>query len=645
MSQMDDITMMRFLCGDDVMSDIGYGKVFTRSFWFDGEFSLDESWSIPASSSSQHRCYVTSGDSVATTLRWKEVMSARLLRSVIVLGPLVNIRFIRAAEVYECTPWDLIQLHGFDWVADNQKGTFEMFWGRVYPSGPYSSVRSCLQRSRVQVTPPVRAQRVHFSTTGPTVNHVTVTVGCGSVLETLTDALGVLILMSESAGVPYDVSDTMKHIWLSSFGRSSAKLSSAEHYSEGLSGYSVWSMEPHAAQIKEILPSIPSSSTIVAPADGIGLIATLWEGSVVSGDLNVVDMTSEKTRNETIIETLRRGSLSNSPVVILSYASVFMSSADWEYLIKMRCPTFIVDVTDYAHNFPKSDPSWSPILIGPGVYGVNVPPQWGSATMRTEGVRIAKTVPYSENLLQVSVPIFLSRSPYMLYYLRQRPLAPFSVVNGFLGEVPVGKLVASGNIYVAVTLKEYLSVCTSPFPTYFAPIGRIQAYPSIHSLPQFASVGKFPLRAVCGMNRHSPLVDHIKSSLRTSSCYISAEMCYFFLSGEEIVSFPILSRGQTSISGLLHFIPDLPISVGSGCYVRFSEGSYKVSTGQSTKTLRAVPGPIRPEVIRILSSQFKDYRPPDDFWPLLEAALGGDSRDVIHFFRSASAVVWAEEIT
>jgi len=191
---------------------------------------------------------------------------------------------------------------------------------------------------------------------------------------------------------------------------------SAPAYEEGSQSYAALTFGAHVGYVKEVLSHVPHDWTIVAPADGLGVVAAAWPGDVVSGDLVHTEKTDTRTFKESIESTLARGLLSPSrnKLFLYSYCLCFSRPQFSEIeRISRSHYSIILDCVDWGLGFRRCS---SLIYVGPFVPGIPIP-DYRYMSHRWELKRKGGAVLYTENLLKIPDPVECFRHDSTVDYL------------------------------------------------------------------------------------------------------------------------------------------------------------------------------------------------------------------------------------
>jgi len=402
-------------------------------------------------------------------VEWNTEMDRKLLTFIGSHLPFVPIRLVRDQEhVLVGTVFDFIKVYGWTWCHQRQRGFLTMAIESKW-------THSCKCPRSVEVPKPTevpvepQSVRVYLEALGPNLEDVISFAGVGPVLDSIP-TYDQNYLICEGRGelrtlVPLEVKAVYLQKCMDSLpGRSVT----AESYRETAMGtYSVWSYPVHVEQVRDIVKSVPADWTIIAPADGMGVIASAWKGPLVSGDRTSSPITHRSVVSEHIEETVMRGLCNKSKrVVIFSYCWGSVTEDVKTRLVKDRVPFIILQATDVIANLTLRH-------YGPGLFGSNLPDNWELHVHAYEKFLPSSSLLYSENLLNTSGYQVHSNSDYLKYVLGMRPLLP--MVNHIMGEAPAMNEVDDLSLpHLATSLPELFTILFE-YPRadiYFAPIGK-----------------------------------------------------------------------------------------------------------------------------------------------------------------------------
>jgi len=284
--------------------------------------------------------------------------------------------------------------------------------------------RICGQTVRfpaVQVAVVKRSVYVFFVMTGPRVTDVRSFVGNSqSVIDVVSDVDQTWFICSaplrrEEVSVP----SSLKAMWLRKVNAQRKKdFLDPGFYLRQFTSYTVWSYEVHYQQVQQALLLVPSGSTVVSPGDGIGLVASLWSGPVISGDMVHSPLSHRLVEVESFAETMARGQQSGN-VLFLSYVFSLMSPREQLQVQTWDGPVVVIDNRDVSPG-----PGFS--HVGPGVYVLGLS---GSAPLGVDFVPTDRQL-FSENLLALREISYVERNPSVLYWEQLRPLGNSQPYSG-----------------------------------------------------------------------------------------------------------------------------------------------------------------------------------------------------------------------
>jgi len=255
-----------------------------------------------------------------------------------------------------------------------------------------------------------------------------------------------------------DVPDSVKLSWL----RRTFVVSkdqdylSQEYYQQSMSHYSSWSFALHQKQVRQLLENVPRHVQIVAPGDGIGVVARMWEGEkkVISGDV-VKSPWSQGVQQEDFQQTMSRGEPGD--LLVLSYALSIMSEREREWVQGWDGPVAIIEPRDtmtlsgFEH-------------VGPGVWVRGFPKSWHPMVSTTEGPMRTYGVQFSENLLALEEISYFTGNVAVQYWKAMRPLGrAVSWKDGEMAPIVIASL--QEYFFYKARIKER--------PVYLSVIGKI----------------------------------------------------------------------------------------------------------------------------------------------------------------------------
>jgi len=171
-----------------------------------------------------------------------------------------------------------------------------------------------------------KVERVRFRIMGPNVEDIATYIGIGELLGTISTSNVDYEIASQDCGDRIQVPLEVKAIYQQRYMEkdfTTPDLVKSDYYKRSMASYSSWSLAIHMDQIKDVLKNVPSSWTVIAPADGLGVVARSWTGKVVSGDQVKTELSESCTRQEQIEQTLDRGySAKGDKVIVFSYFGI-----------------------------------------------------------------------------------------------------------------------------------------------------------------------------------------------------------------------------------------------------------------------------------------------------------------------------------
>jgi len=215
--------------------------------------------------------------------------------------------------------------------------------------------------------------------------------------------------------VPIEVPQAVKLAWLRRTFIVAGKQDylTKEYYQQSMEHYSSWSFDLHQKQVSQVLENLPSDAQLVAPGDGIGVVARLWKGEkpVISGDL-VKTPWSTGVNQETFSQTMDRAL--SGDYLILSYVLSMMSDQEKQRVRVWNGPVVIIEPreTMILQGFEH---------VGPGVWVKGLPKMGFPQVSVSEGPMRTFTVLFSENLLALPAISVLTENPAVQYWKAMRP--------------------------------------------------------------------------------------------------------------------------------------------------------------------------------------------------------------------------------
>jgi len=269
------------------------------------------------------------------------------------------------------------------------------------------------EKEKTMVTP------LFLIATGPRPADITVFVGdIQTAYETLVLATQVYLFCKKplKSRERTQASDEIKAMWLrTTFKYSKEKdFLNPEYYALQMHTYSAWSYTVHQQQVKQLLQFVPSTTSVVAPGDSIGVVAQAWTGllPVISGDLVVTDW-SKGVKKESLRETMERGCQEGS-LLVLSYVLSLMTEEERSFVQQWPGPIGVLE--------PKNTMTLTGFrLVGPGVWVRGFPESWTPVITMAEQMLSVDQVLFSENLLALEEISYMTLNPAVLYWKRMRP--------------------------------------------------------------------------------------------------------------------------------------------------------------------------------------------------------------------------------
>jgi len=240
------------------------------------------------------------------------------------------------------------------------------------------------------------------------------------------------------------------------------------YYTESMSSYSSLTFQRHTDQLAPFISTL-GDCTIIAPGDGLGVVASLAEIHRVpcfSGDTVSRPSTHPSVTKEDLMTTFRRWKGKTRPIVILSYIWTFLSEEDKEEIRSADVCTLLLD--SHLISLPHS------VVVGPtATYRQSSGPPPPSREIDPEyRKKDITSLLFTENLINLQSIEYNDHSVYVEYYVTMRRLAVARFVAQPSGRVP----------YVVSTVHEYLTAKKRGWRNvYVACLGEID--PPLLSLP------------------------------------------------------------------------------------------------------------------------------------------------------------------
>jgi hypothetical protein len=412
------------------------------------------------------------------TLEWQVPVSSFMFKAMGDILPYVLFNLTRSGKLMlRGTVIDFVRMYGWTWCHSRQRGFFSM----AIDSKWKIALVSPLAYSPGVVHPPKaepivkKLERFRFRIMGPNVEDIATYVGSGELLGTISTSDVDYEIASQDRGDRIQVPLEVKAIYQQRYMEkdfTTPDLVKSDYYKRSMASYSSWSLAIHMDQIKDVLKNVPSSWTVIAPADGLGVVARSWTGKVVSGDQVKTELSESCTRQEQIEQTLDRGySAKGDKVIVFSYCWDWVTQDVKHDLAVRKTPFLVLQPTDHM----KIDESGLFFRhFGPGLFGSFVPVEWEFHVHQVERFRPSSGVLYSENLLVHRGFQFYSYSDYFKYFSAMKPMAPVWC-HWDCGDSPLNHKEDKTLPHLASNLSELFDILAkkSDAEVYFAPIGRM----------------------------------------------------------------------------------------------------------------------------------------------------------------------------
>lgn len=140
--------------------------------------------------------------------------------------------------------------------------------------------------------------------------------------------------------------DSVKFYWFQRQSQVADEINylSKEYYQSSPAQYVHWTYSTHRAQVVQVLAALPEDAIIVAPGDGIGVVAENWKGEVIAGDQYY---SSKKVDRETFLQTMIRGKRRDpNAILFLSYVTSLMTDIELYSASNWTGPVVWLDSSD-----------------------------------------------------------------------------------------------------------------------------------------------------------------------------------------------------------------------------------------------------------------------------------------------------------
>jgi hypothetical protein len=313
------------------------------------------------------------------------------------------------------------------------------------------------------ITPPPKKvlKYVHLYMTLPSMQYVQCFEGKGKILSQYESAQFLYHFMSEpSSNELIQIPEPIKFVW---FHRQVTCLFDADFldqktYQQQGVGYANWSFENHQRMLKTILLQLDTSRTLIAPGDGIGIVASQWEGRCIAGDKYY---SNDKVKKESFLETLVRGKREDPEgILVLSYVTSLMTEIELHSVNNWAGPVIWIDGSDQCpvHKMRQQTRNvWArDIEI---IYCASLEHRTDRPWRR-----------FTENLLALERICYLDvKGLAVKYWEQMRPMAK---------ALQYDRCNPQGIPVVASTLAEYSDMYRERIKNiFFAPLGRVVAHP------------------------------------------------------------------------------------------------------------------------------------------------------------------------
>lgn len=273
-------------------------------------------------------------------------------------------------------------------------------------------------------------------------------------------------------------------------------------YATHMSSYSRWTFQEHRDQLQSVLMQFPKDSILVAPGDGVGVVANIWSGEVVSGDKY---FEGGKVKRESFLETLVRGKRrSSTSILILSYVTSLMTEIELQSCQNWSGPVIWID----GHG-RSPIPGTEQFSRNCFIRGIRVT----QPLVCAEKFEAQEYKLYTENLLALPVICQFERNVAVDYYKKMRP---FSEVKVWSKELTCPCVVQTLSEWERALDKGIKNV-------YFAPLGKILGNSTPVRLRLNNELSGRKIYCIPASHAYSNLIRQLPS-------YVSGQYLYFYAS-------------------------------------------------------------------------------------------------------------------
>jgi len=390
-------------------------------------------------------------------------------------------------------------------------------------------------------------------------------------------------------------------------------LKDEDYYKKSMGAYSAWSYEIHVRQVREILQSVPSGWTVVAPADGIGIVARAWKGKYIGGDSATSVYTDKSVVLEDLSRTVLRGLKEEGPkIFIFSYCWEWVPAEIRSLMRSEGSPYFVLQPTDTLSYIDRLTEFSH---YGPGLFGCRVPVEWVFSMHSHERFKPVDTVLFSENLLVNPGFRVVSDSDYLKYYLAMQPLSPINIVGtAHLQNLVLNPSTSESFPWLATTIEEFLMIRAQRKTDriYFAPCGAYLDQPIPTPLAKVMRSGAFvlPMRQI--------LVTEFDEAFRLSlkdrlPCVVVRDKAYFFCSIPSVQGYQVNVNYQYGmVKGLIRFVA--PASYSHVIpYVKVEGMTILIADSERTMALCKCSLKTPADYARVIGWWYSSSSPPKSF--------------------------------
>lgn len=500
-------------------------------------------------------------DLAPLVLAWQTPITAEVFKAMGNLLPFITFNLVRdAVTIMIGTVIDFTQVYGWTWCHSRQRGFLSMAidskW-QIALVSPLADGQSLKYAPPVKVTQVKSQIKVCMLVLGPNIEDVATYEGVGDTVDTISTADADYHVCGLRTKVRTPVPLEVKAIWqrrVMEDDFSSPELRSGAYYNRSIGSYSSWSLGIHMDQVKDVLKNVPLDWTVIAPADGLGVVARSWAGKLVSGDQIRTEQSHPETRMEMMERTLERGVSQPGPkLIVFSYCWDWVSKGMKSDLARYKLPFVVLQPTD---NLRVDDSMLKFRHYGPGLHGCFIPDDWQFFLHSVERFRPHSTVLYSENLILQKGFQAYSYSDYFKYFTSMKPMAPM-YCHWHCSEMPLNHVTDKKLPHLAATLDEVFSILEKDTSAeiYFGPIGRLISRMVIWDFKRAKETAHYvaPAREIIVVPKDWAMIQMVRKHFP----FIERQgLVYFYCSSPQVIPLHvslIIRYGHTAI-GRVEFV-------------------------------------------------------------------------------------------